>query len=121
MCIVWYLKNSSRLIAALVLRAILDESKNQYITHELLSLDLCLLVCINNSVSPLTHTHTRTQPNVTTLVIHLSHTHTQINVTLLVIHLFHTHTHSTEYYYTGHSIILLFLLSHTFVMHPQNI
>lgn len=77
-CIVWYLKNSSRLVAALVLRAILEEIKSQYITHELLSLDLCLLVCINNSASPLrlSLTHTHTQLNVTTLVIHLSLTHT---------------------------------------------
>lgn len=91
-CIVWYLKNSSRLVAALVLRAILEEIKSQYITHELLSLDLCLLVCINNSASPLrlSHTHSHSTKRYDTCHSSLSHTHTQLNVTTLVIHLSHT-------------------------------
>ena len=76
-CIVWYLKNSSRLIAALVLRAMLDEIKNQYIMHELLSLDLCLLVSINNSVSPLSHTHSHSTKHYYTCHSSLSHIHSR--------------------------------------------
>ena len=110
-CIVWYLKNSSRLIAALVLRAMLDEIKNQYIMHELLSLDLCLLVFINNSVSSLAHTLALNQTLLHLSFISLSHTLTHSMLHLSFISL--SHTHSTKCYYTCHSIILCYFYYHT--------